>query len=233
MLTISDSLLLQRSLLFDDLPSAVCARISNRAATVEFKCGRHIFYHGDVAERCYFVLSGSIKAYRNTAGGEEVILDLFVPTDPIFATAAYLNSSYPASTQALEDSRLISLPAEAVRAETHHNRILVRNLLASVENYENHLLDEIEQLKICSATQRVVAFLLHLTPARHGPAIVYLPYDKHLISRYVGIQPESLSRIFGKLRQLGVSVDRNVVKIKNIASLVEFSDVDLPNKATA
>ncbi|NQV82860.1 MAG: helix-turn-helix domain-containing protein, partial [Rhodospirillales bacterium] len=83
---------------------------------------------------------------------------------------------------------------------------------------------EIEQLKTRSATLRVVDFLLKLCPVEEGSAVVSLPYDKTLISRRLGMQPESLSRILAKLRKQGVKTEMNRVMISDISRLIDFSN---------
>ena len=54
--------------------------------------------------------------------------------------------------------------------------------------------------------------------------MVSLPYDKTLISRRLGMQPESLSRILAKLRKLGVKTDTNQVVICDVTDLFDFAN---------
>ena len=64
--------------------------------------------------------------------------------------------------------------------------------------------------------------------------MVSLPYDKILISRRLGMQPESLSRILAKLRKQGVKTEMNRVMISDVGGLVDFaSDMGAKNQAEA
>jgi CRP-like cAMP-binding protein len=75
------------------------------------------------------------------------------------------------------------------------------------------LVREITALKMASTAERLGAFLLALADAREpclhgvqykGPVTVTLPFSKQMLAQKLGMQPESLSRAFGKLRQFGV-----------------------------
>ena len=49
-----------------------------------------------------------------------------------------------------------------------------------------------------------------------------LPYDKTLIAGRLGLQPESLSRAFAKLKQIGVSIEQNIAIIDDIGKLRRY-----------
>lgn len=56
--------------------------------------------------------------------------------------------------------------------------------------------------------------------------MVRLPYDRTLISRRLGMQPESLSRILAKLRKLGVKTEQHQVVIQDVAVLIDYCQND-------
>ncbi|WP_374546782.1 helix-turn-helix domain-containing protein, partial [Rhodoblastus sp.] len=85
------------------------------------------------------------------------------------------------------------------------------------------LVKQIEQLKAQSAPQRIADFLLDQVTAESGPAAIALPYEKALIANRLGMQPESFSRALARLRDLGVTVERDNVHIKDLAKLIAFS----------
>jgi hypothetical protein len=77
----------------------------------------------------------------------------------------------------------------------------------------------VEQLTAQSATQRVAEFLTSLAPCTEGPCTIALPYDKSVIAGRLGLKPESLSRIFAKLRSIGVDVRASHVIVSEMARL--------------
>jgi hypothetical protein len=67
--------------------------------------------------------------------------------------------------------------------------------------------------------QRVADFLISLASSVEGPCRIALPYDKSLIAGQLGLKPESLSRVFAKLRSVGVDVRVSDVVVNDISTL--------------
>ena len=53
-----------------------------------------------------------------------------------------------------------------------------------------------------------------------------LPYDKTLIAGRLGMKPESLSRAFARLRELGVRVKQHHAAIADVGRLREYVEED-------
>jgi len=208
--------------LFSGLPRDVLSRILDQAVARNYEKGHTLFHRADQADRFYIVLDGWVKIYRETVDGDEAVLGVFTSGETLAEAAAFLEHGYPASAQVVEDARLIPVFTEHMRHEIHTNPDIAMNMLASMSKRLHHLVIEVEQLKTCSATQRVVDFLLRRSEAREGTAVIFLPYDKTLISRRLGMQPESLSRIFSKLRDLGVRTEQNRVMVEDMGRLLEY-----------
>jgi hypothetical protein len=49
-----------------------------------------------------------------------------------------------------------------------------------------------------------------------------LPYDKALIAGRLGMQPESLSRAFARLKQIGVHIEQNIAIIDDVGRLRHY-----------
>jgi CRP-like cAMP-binding protein len=93
------------------------------------------------------------------------------------------------------------------------------------------LVEQIEQIKVRSAPQRIADFLIRIAPTREGAAVVDFPFEKSLLANRLGMKPESFSRALRRLRAYGVTVDREVVKIADVGrllSLVEYAQDDEP-----
>ncbi len=91
------------------------------------------------------------------------------------------------------------------------------------------LVSQVEALKAQTGAQRVAEFLLELSDCDSGACTVTLPYDKVLIAGRLGMKPESLSRAFAKLRELGVSVRQHTAEIENVDRLRDYAEEDPAN----
>ena len=99
-------------------------------------------------------------------------------------------------------------------------------MLASTFRHLHALVAQVEQLKAHTGAQRVVEFLLELCPVSQGVCAVTLPYDKVLIAGRMGMKPESLSRFFARLREMGVRVSQNHAAIFDVARLRGYVEED-------
>lgn len=74
--------------------------------------------------------------------------------------------------------------------------------------------------------QRVGCFILKLCDSKnHNNVELALPYDKMLIASYLGMKRETFSRTLNDLKLIGVTVNGNILSIKDLTRLVNFSCV--------
>jgi len=126
------------------------------------------------------------------------------------------------SAEVVTSARLLSIDGEMLRRRIREQPDLALSMLASASYHLKFLVEQIEQIKLLSAPQRIADFLIGLCPLREGSCTVDLPYEKALIASRLGMKPESLSRALAKLRPLGVQVEREHVSIVDVALLVQF-----------
>ncbi len=208
--------------LFANLEDDALRRILGAAFPKDYPKGKILFVQGEPADCLYIVLDGWVKVFRETVDGNEAVLGVFTQGETLAEAPALLGSGYPASAEVVESSRLLPVRSAPLRDYVRQTPEVAMNMLASMSRHLHHLVGEVERLKTCSGTLRVVDFLLRRCPNQSGPAVISLPYDKTLISGRLGIQPESLSRILAKLRKLGVRTEQNRVMIMEVADLVSF-----------
>lgn len=212
--------------LFGGLSGDILDNLLEQAVPRDYPKGHMLFHRDDPAECFYIVLDGWVKVFRDTINGDEAVLGVFTTGETLAEAAAFLDNGYPASAQVVEDARLIPVYSSIVRHHVHENPDIALNMLASMSKRMHHLVVEIEQLKTCSATQRVIDFLLRRCAVEEGSAVIFLPYDKTLISRRLGMQPESLSRILAKLRKFGVRTEQNRVVVSDVGALIDYCQIE-------
>ncbi len=82
------------------------------------------------------------------------------------------------------------------------------------------------KFSVHTGIQRVADFLASLSLAEQGKCALALPYDKVIIARQLGLTPESLSRAFARLRQIGVNVEASQVAVRDVARLRQLANDD-------
>ena len=205
--------------LFDGLERSILEGLLEHSQPRSFGKGEMLFHRGDPADCFYILFDGWVKVFRETANGDEAVLGVFTRGETVAEAAAFLGRGYPASAQVVDDAHVLPVLSGPFRRNLETIPDVAMNMLASMSKRMHHLVMEVEQLKTSSATQRLVEFLLRRCAVEEGPAVNRLPYDKTLISQRLGMKPESLSRIFAKLRKLGVKTEQNQVVIMDVAVL--------------
>ncbi|MCS6779528.1 MAG: Crp/Fnr family transcriptional regulator [Geminicoccaceae bacterium] len=181
---------------------------------------------GDPGDRFYVVLDGWVRLYRETPDGAEITIALFARGES-FAEAAMLGpGQFPVCAVVAEPSRLLDVPASSFLGALEADRMLCRNLMASMARRLQAFVRQIEALSRRSTVERLAAFLVELSEGRRPPVVIELPLDKTLVAARLGMQPESLSRAFARLRRLGVTTVGHAVRIEDVDALEGLAEPD-------
>lgn len=224
-----DSEIVAATPLFRGLSPQMSRELVGRAVPRAYDKGAMLFHQGEPAASLFIILDGWVKLYRTTPDGLEVVLHVFKKGESFAEAAMFLGGRYPASAETVAPSRLLKIDGEAFRARIREQPEFAMSMLASASYQLKMLVEQIEQIKVRSAPQRIADFLVRIASTREGPAVVELPFEKSLLANRLGMKPESFSRALRRLRSFGVSVDREVVKIEDVGrllSLVEYAQDD-------
>ena len=210
--------------IFSGLAEESLGLLLAQARIREHERGETLFRQGEPATCFFVVLDGWVKIYRLTRGGDEAVLGVFSRGQSFAEAAAFTGGEYPASGESVAESRLLSVPSPGLIDAIRESPDIGLAMLASTSRHLHRLVRQIEQLKARTGTQRVAEFLTSLCPVEEGPCTIGLPYDKALIAGRLGIKPESLSRAFTRLRNVGVRIDHSSAAISDVADLLRFVD---------
>jgi CRP-like cAMP-binding protein len=184
--------------------------------------GELVFQQGDPAVCFFLVLEGWVKLYRETPDGHEVVVSLFTIGESFAEAMMFRGGRYPASAEAVSPARLLRIDGQALRDAIMRNPQISFEMLAATALHLRRLVEQVEQLKAQSAPKRIASFLLSLTAVRRGTVRLTLPYQKLLIANRLGMKPESFSRALRQLRGVGIAVERESIRIEDVARLASF-----------
>lgn len=211
---------------FASLPANLCDPLLDAARVMRLQRGQVLFQHGDRATAIHIVADGWMKLYRIAPNGAEAVVGVMTRGQSFGEPITLRRAAYPVSAEAATECDLIAVPAGVFLdlLKTHPEAAI--SVLSATFMHLQSLVEQIEQLKARSGAQRVAEFLLELCPEGADSATVILPYDKALIAGRLGMKPESLSRAFARLRELGVRVNQTSAAISSVSRLRELSQVD-------
>lgn len=189
--------------------------------------GEPIYDAGQPCEGLHAVLEGHIKVYAKADDGHEKVIDVVGRGHTLPGTHHVRTERHAHHARALCDTTVLVVPHEVLRNELHQDHEMATRLLDDAVNQVRRMMRDIESQSLCSATQRVCDYLLHLPPlpamaalaevpqtvgaglldeAPEAPLgrVVVLPVSKGVVASLLSITPEHFSRILRELHTEGL-----------------------------
>lgn len=205
------------------LPADAVDRLMAPARVVTVARRETLFRQGEPTTGFFIVVDGVLKLRRITCAGEEAVIQILTRGDSVAAASVFVDYRYLITAEAVSDARVLRIPVEHLMECIRAMPEIAIAIMTVTAQHLGQLVQHVEELKAQSGFQRVAEFLASLCPVPSGPCEVQLPYDKILIAGRLGITPESLSRMFAKLKPAGVEVHRAHVTIADVAILHELA----------
>lgn len=225
-LSSGDLQVIARIAVFRDLKLETVERIVAPATAITLKAHESLFRQGDPATAFFIVVEGYVKLFRITPSGDEAVIRIMTRGDSVAEATAITGAPFLVFAESVSNARVIRIPADHVVRCIRESPDIALAMIASTSQHVHPLMQQVEQLKARSGLQRVAEFFVSLSSVERGPCEITLPYDKVLIAGWLGLEPESLSRAFAKLKSLGVEVHASHVSIKDIARLHQLATDD-------
>ncbi len=168
-----------------------------------FQKGETIFGEEDEGTGFYVVLSGRVKIFKLSPEGKEQILHIFGPGEPIGEVAVFTGRRFPASAEALEETRAFFFARKEFMDLIRRDPSLALNMLAVLSQRLRKFSSLIEDLSLKEVPGRLAAYLLYLAEGKKGKSEVILEISKNQLASLLGTIPETLSRILAKLSREG------------------------------
>ncbi len=219
---INDLATAKEAVLFASLPDDLAETLFERASVRKCKRSETLFLQGEAADMVFVVLEGWVKLFRITPTGAEAVVGVFTRGRSFGEAAAFDGDAYPVTAEAVTDARLLQVRTSILLGLMRERPELCQAMLSATLRHLQSLIIQVEQLKAHTGAQRVAEFLLGLCVVQSGACTIKLPYDKTLIAGRLGMQPQSLSRAFGRLREQGVKVNQNQAAIADVERLQDY-----------
>ncbi|MBM3523338.1 MAG: Crp/Fnr family transcriptional regulator, partial [Alphaproteobacteria bacterium] len=180
-----------------------------------------LFSAGDPADRFFVVVEGRARLFALTADGKHTTITLVEPGYSFAEAAIFGMRFFPINADVKAGTRLVHVPRDPFVDRLLADPGLPLAMLAALARWQARLIDAVAELKTRSPSQRFAATLLSMTDRLTGPADVPLTISKSALANRIGIAPESMSRVFIRMRDIGVMVDGDIVRIRDVSALRE------------
>lgn len=163
--------------------------IKNHLTTKQFNKNEMILEAGDLSSDVYFVEKGVIRSYTIDENGKEHVIQFGTENWLVTDRNSYLcKKEAKFYIQAIEDSTVVIINEELTQLIQSLNPKYLERQVLMLQNHIRHLQDRITSLLSSSAKTRYLDFI-KLYPN------ITARVPQWMIASYLGITPESLSRV--------------------------------------
>lgn len=185
--------------LFSALSDEQFDRVYQASTTHTLNPQQNLFYQGEPASNFYLLVSGCIKLYLLSPEGEEKIIHMVQPGNFFAEAVMFLEQRYyPVNATALIHSEVLAFDALLFRSMVVASNELALELLSLYSRRMHFLLNELDQLALHTATQRIIYYLLDNIQGDQDK--LELTVSKQSIASQLSIKPETLSRTLRQLK---------------------------------
>lgn len=180
---------------FTDLSDSELDKIVNLIPIEDFKGGDVLIHQGEVPTKCYFVLKGCVRQYSVNEKGDETTFNFFIEEESVTIFNQHKQDKQSKYTLVcLEDSILV-----------------VGDLSNEQTMYDDYpfladLTRKMMEEDLGALSDRFASFIASSPEERYKVLIEERPglaerVPQHQLASYLGIKPESLSRLKRRLEQ--------------------------------
>ncbi|MGN7439387.1 MAG: Crp/Fnr family transcriptional regulator [Alcanivorax sp.] len=213
--------------LFENLSEESLQTLLQHSVMQDFETGRLLVQQGDKPEYIYLIIEGSLKTTRIGEEGEEATIRLLEAGDTCMEAVMFMGGPSPINVQAMSDVRLLMIPEKIIKTHILEDNQFSINLLCIVTRHYKNAMHQIDAMNIKSPLQRVgYYFLLKHLDQGHDKLDFKLPFKKQVVANYLGMTPETFSRTLKQMKEMGISVEDDTIKMQDAYCLCHFCDSD-------
>ncbi|MBF0537011.1 MAG: Crp/Fnr family transcriptional regulator [Nitrospirae bacterium] len=179
--------------------------------SIRKKCCRndYVFWEGDETRFVFVVESGSIKLFKTSEEGREIVIRIMKEGDYFCCVPLHADRKNMVSAVAIEDTSLIVIPAESFHEAVYAGLTPMGiKMLSTLCNRVKHLSSIIENLTFKDVVKRVLIILLDEANAKDpNNNIVTLSLTHQEMASMIGTVREVVSRTMSKLRKGNIVFD--------------------------
>lgn len=190
--------------LFSELSIEQLRKISSFSKLKSFNKHDRIFSEDDFYLGFYILLKGSVKVFKISSQGKELVVHLVRPLNAFADIPLFEGGNYPVSAEALEESLTLFIPKEKFLELIYNEPEISLKMLAGFAKRLKSLITQLEDISSKEVTNRLAKYLIKEIKTAGNDKLpepfVKLTIPKSTIASYLGTITETLSRSFKKLQ---------------------------------
>jgi CRP/FNR family transcriptional regulator len=168
--------------------------------------GDCLFEKGDCADKIYLVNKGKVTLYRLMPNGEEKVFKVFLSGGVIAEMAVFMEPRiYPMNAHIDQSTSLTCYKHESFISLFKSDSELAMKVISFMSNKVGQLMNSLDMLTQVNANQRLVMYFAEIYRKQKNCGNKFvLPSTKKVLATQLCITPETLSRLFSKLKLNGL-----------------------------
>lgn len=211
----------------NDLPEEAAQAIIESASPRHFDTGQVIYLEGEPADYVYILERGWVKATRMTHEGREQGLHFLRPVEIFGDNAVFTQTTYPATTTALEATDVWMIPSESLVTMVKRFPDLALAIIHILSERILRYIELVEDLSLRSVEARLASTLMRNAELQDGQLVVlrreWTTFDEMAVR--LGTVRDVLSRALKTLELEGyLKVDKQKIVIVDPDELAKRAD---------
>jgi len=192
--------ILRSSSIFSSLHDDELDELANLSIEHSFMPNEFIFWDGDAPDWFYIIAEGKVKVLKHSSSGKEFIVAFFGPGEMFGEVAVFENKSYPASSQAVVDTKVVGIKREKFLSFLANRPQVALKIINVLSGRLRDAQGRLRDLAGERVEQRLASTLLMLS-VKLG---LTLPFTRQEIAEMVGTTTETTIRIMSHLKDRGI-----------------------------
>ncbi len=197
------------------------------AGTVrEYEAEEYLFQQDEAATGFHIVIEGAVNVHRFGPDGRQQVLHVFEGGGELCGEVpVFEGSTYPAAAVAVETSRTLYLPRDALLTVGREHPEVLLKMLATLSLRLRRFVGLIDDLSLKDVSARLAKHLLELADREgEGTSTVRLETTKSVLASRLGTIAETVSRTFRKLQTSEIiDVQGREITIRDEAGLRDIA----------
>jgi CRP/FNR family transcriptional activator FtrB len=208
--------------LFREMADAHFASLMKAAFLQRFPAHVVLINETEKPDFLHVVVEGGVELF-SPHDGRETTITIIRPVTTFILAAVVGDLPYLASGRTLEASRILMIPAEAVRSVFDQEAAFARAVVWELSRAFRGVMKELKNQKLRTSIERLANWMLLANAQNGGRGHFTIPFDKHTLASRLGMTPENLSRNLAALGDYGVTVCGREVRLKDIPRLTTLA----------
>jgi len=205
--------------LFASLSESELHALAQRAVERRFGSGEILFWEGEPCAGIFLIVQGSVKIFKTSAGGREMMLALEPAPTTVAELPLFDGGPYPASVRAVEPVVSLFLNKNDFQQVCRQYPDVALKVLAVVGHRLRHLVGVVEAMTFGSVTARLARLILDAAKLA-GADEFDLPLTHQELASRLGTVREVVSRHLARFRAEGlIHIQGHQIRIQDRAGL--------------